>query len=171
MYTGSMYGKSAMVFAVWGYAISHMRIGRDEVATVELNPAMLAGVFTANPEDVMSAIVELEQPDPVSRHEDDEGRRIVLLGRRGMGPMLFRVVNGKVYRNTKDERAATESKRKSQAKWRAKKRDKEQAELDGEVFDEERWDYAWEQRWDGHDVDRALAVQRPLEVTPGWRDQ
>ena len=54
MYSGSMFGKPAIVFAVWGYVIANMRPSRkDGQCYVELNPALLAATFATTTEDVL----------------------------------------------------------------------------------------------------------------------
>ena len=105
MYTGSMFGKPAIVFAVWGYVISHMREDRKSGQTfVELNPTLLASVFATSPVDVCSGLDVLEGPDPASRTPEADGRRLILMDHtRHMGPLLYQVVNGAKYHAIRDE--------------------------------------------------------------------
>jgi hypothetical protein len=105
MYSGSMFGKPALVFAVWGYAISNMRPSRrDGESYVELNPTLLASTFATTTDAVIEAIGVLESPDPASRTKRDDGRRLVLIsGERSVGPMQYLVVNGSKYRALRDE--------------------------------------------------------------------
>lgn len=105
MYTGSMYGKPAMVFAVWGYVISHFRESRkDGQAYVELHPSLLAGVFNSTPQAILDALDILESPDEASRSDIEEGRRLILLSaQRCIGPLHYRVVNGARYKAIRDE--------------------------------------------------------------------
>jgi len=105
MYAGSMFGKPALVFAVWGYVIATMRPSRkDKECYVELNPTLLAATFASTPEDVMDAITVLLSPDPGSRSKADEGRRLSAVSEDfHTGPMQFKVVNGAKYRALRDE--------------------------------------------------------------------
>lgn len=141
MYTGSMFGNSTEVFAVWGYVIAHMRV-TEGVAHVELNPDLMAGIFATTADVIMGAIEFLEKPDPKSRSSDDDGSRLVLESERHGGPMRFRVVNGYKYRYTKDEEERKRKAAKRQAKYMAKQKGG--------------------QEWDGEGEDRVLAEQRPV---------
>lgn len=75
MYTGSMIGAGAHVFAVWGYAIAHARN-----SAVELNPKLLAALIGSTTKEMQDAIDFLCAPDPSSRSQDYEGRRLVKEG-------------------------------------------------------------------------------------------
>src|SRR5215471_14011906 len=76
-FTGSMYGKGAIMFATWSYVIAHTK--PDNL--VELNPVMLASTFgQCTPEDVEQAIETLCSPDPLSRSKKLEGRRLIKKG-------------------------------------------------------------------------------------------
>lgn len=104
MYTGSMFGKPALVFAVLGYVIATMRPNRkDGECYVELNPTLLAATFASKPEEVLDAVRDLTSPDERSRSEGEEGRRLIPLGNLHTGPMQFKVVNGAKYRAIRDE--------------------------------------------------------------------
>ncbi|MGA9851865.1 MAG: hypothetical protein WBR15_02920 [Gammaproteobacteria bacterium] len=74
-YTGSLYGKGAEVFAVWGYVISHLRFGY-----VELNPLRIASEIGMSPESVQKVIDFLCEPDPRSRTKTEDGRRLIRQG-------------------------------------------------------------------------------------------
>jgi hypothetical protein len=80
-----MYGAGAVVFAVWSYAIAN----KDEGGELELNPSLLAGMIGCRSEEVEEAIEYLASPDPGSRSEKEEGRRITQTGHR----FMYRVVN------------------------------------------------------------------------------
>lgn len=75
MYTGSMVGSGACVFAVWGYAIAHAIDSR-----VELNPKLLACVIGEPEEAIREAITKLEQPDAESRSKVNDGKRLIREG-------------------------------------------------------------------------------------------
>jgi len=107
MYTGSMVGIGAIPFAVWGYVISHQRPPHFEV---ELNPKILAVMIGEAPEDIERAIEMFCQPDPESRTDTLEGRKL-----ERIGTFLFRVVNGLVY-----DRIRNNEERKEY--WREQKR-------------------------------------------------
>lgn len=124
MYTGSMFGKPAAVFAVWTYIIAHMRpLRKNGECHCEVNPALLAATFSAKPEDIEAALLDLESPDPASRSKRDEGRRIVLLDdERRSGPRQYRVVNGAVYRAIRDDEQRREQNRNAKRAERQRKR-------------------------------------------------
>lgn len=94
-FTGSMMGAGANVFAVWGYVVANTI---DEF--VELNPRLLAAIIGATVEDMQSAIAVLCSPDPESRSDSEEGRRLVQSGR---GPFSYRVVNHGLYNGIGNE--------------------------------------------------------------------
>jgi hypothetical protein len=105
MYTGSMFGKKAVVFAVWGYVISNLRPNRmDRACYVELNPALLASTFSDTEASIMEAIEVLCAPDPASRTQVEDGRRLIRMDDSPIvGPSQYRVVNGPKYRAIRDE--------------------------------------------------------------------
>ncbi len=94
-FTGSMVGSGAKVFSVWFYVCSHMR---SKDFTVELNPVVLAALIGESVESIREAIDFLCSPDPNSRSIEEEGRRLVK-----EGSFLYRVVNGKKYKEMRDE--------------------------------------------------------------------
>lgn len=75
MYEGSMYGSGLHVFAVWGYVIAHTKGSR-----VELNPRKLSDTLGGSIEEISAAIEFLKKPDPISRHREHEGRRLIQEG-------------------------------------------------------------------------------------------
>jgi hypothetical protein len=88
MFTGSMYGSGAAVFAVWTYAFSNC----DPEGVVDLNPKMLAGILGEPVEVVTDALAFLQQPDPESRSEEMDGVRLFREGQ-----FQYRVVNYRHY--------------------------------------------------------------------------
>src|SRR5689334_9730282 len=98
MYTGSMVGSGAVVFAVWGYVIANMEPDKTVGMQVELNPRYLAGVFGEPAEAIALAIEKLCSPDPESRSKEQEGRRIIRIGQ-----FAYQVVNGVYYREIRDK--------------------------------------------------------------------
>jgi LysM repeat protein len=121
MYTGSLFGKPALVFAVWTYSFAHMRPSRkDGECYVELNPTLLAATFATDVPKVHEALAVLEAPDPSSRNTVEDGRRLVCLAeRRHDGPMQYRVVNGATYRAMRDEEERRDYLREAKRKERA----------------------------------------------------
>ena len=115
MYTGSMVGKGALFFAVWGYVISHFVPDRDYGAWVELNPVILATILGESEEDIRGTIAGMCEPDVQSRTDSEDGRKLVQLG-----PFAYRVVNGAKYRAIRDEESRREQNREAQAKHRKK---------------------------------------------------
>ncbi len=103
MYTGSMIGSGAEVFAVWGYVIANRR--KD---LVELNPVLLAFVLGEPIERICDAIETLCSPDPKSRTKEEDGRRLIK-----EGEYLYRVVNARRY-----DQEANEYSRRERDKFR-----------------------------------------------------
>lgn len=109
MFTGSMFGLPTVVHAVWSYVIANQRPerGTDDFV-VELNTAYLAAMFRGETaESIAEAITILCSPDPASRSKKSGGRRLIPLDEiNEIGPALYRVVNGREYRNiqTEDQR-------------------------------------------------------------------
>lgn len=138
MYTGSMYGSGAMMFAVMGYVVANMLPVGDDGMQVELNPEMLRHVLGEDEKDVRKAIETLCSPDPKSRTKQEEGRRLVKLGE-----FEYRVVNGPKYRAIRAKEVRLEQNRVAQKKFRSKRSGttqptqseklQQQAEENGEV--------------------------------------
>src|SRR5690349_10469490 len=117
MYTGSMYGAGAVVFAVWGYVIATMRPDRRVGAQVELNPKLLSSILGEPESEVESAIGKLCAPDPESRTKEADGRRLIRLGQ-----FDYQVVNGATYGLIRNEEHRREYQRLKQKEYRDKKR-------------------------------------------------
>lgn len=117
MYTGSLLGAGAEVFALMGYVISHQK---PPDFTVEVNPKLVC-VMLGEPESEIQAALEfLCKPDPRSRSDKEEGRRLVKVGQ-----FLYHVVNGQSYHGLK-------SQEELRAYWREKKRQKNRTEPEQE---------------------------------------
>lgn len=114
-YTGSMFGAGSHVFAVWGYVLAN----KDPDQLVELNPHLLAAVFGESKERVVAAIEYLSAPDPESRSDGEQGRRIVPAGQS----MMYHVVNGKKYDEIRNIEQRRDQNRKAQQRVRDKKKD------------------------------------------------
>ena len=108
MYDGSMIGAGAVVFAVWGYAITKAMRGR-----VELNPKLLAFIIGETEERVVEAIAYLEKPDARSRCQEAEGRRLV---REGM--FQYFLPSWSSYRHMRTEDDLREYNRLAQQRYR-----------------------------------------------------
>jgi hypothetical protein len=111
-YTGSMYGAGLHVFSVWGYIIANTINGQ-----IELNPKALASVLGADEGDIAAALEYLCAPDPNSRSQEEEGRRLVR-----EGAFAYRVVNHRTYRGIRHEDDRRAYNRQKMAEHRAKKR-------------------------------------------------
>lgn len=117
MYSGSMVGRGAVVFAVMGYVIANMKPDAEVGMQVELNALLLGAILGEQPADIEAAIEFLAGPDPASRSKEEGGRRLVRLGQ-----FDYKVVNGLKYRGIRDERDRREYNRVAQQVHRAKKK-------------------------------------------------
>ena len=111
MYEGSMYGAGIAVFAVWGYAISHVR-----ASMVELNPRLLSNTLGGTVEEVELAIEYLCKPDPESRHKEHGGRRLIREGQ-----FQYFLPSWESYRKIRSADERREYNRVKQAEYRSKK--------------------------------------------------
>lgn len=112
MYGGSMYGAGPVVFSVWGYVIANTVDSR-----VELNARPLAGIIGTTTAEIEKAIDFLCQPDPESRNQAYEGRRLVREGQ-----YQFFVVSHEIYRSMRDEEERRAYNAKKQREHRARKK-------------------------------------------------
>ena len=111
MYEGSMVGAGINVFAVWNYIIAKARVG-----AVEINPKLLAFTLGGKEEDVVAALDFLQQPDPLSRSKEEEGRRLVKDGQ-----FQYRIVNWEFYQTLRNAVDRREYNKLKQQEYRAKK--------------------------------------------------
>ena len=109
-FTGSMFGAGADIFAVWSYVIAHTSGG-----TVELNPAMVGAVIGMKPAAVSEVIKYLCAPDPRSRSQEEDGRRII-----HEGGFQYRVVNHFKYRAIKNSEERKEYNREAKRRERSR---------------------------------------------------
>jgi hypothetical protein len=117
MYTGSMMGSGAMMFAVWGYVLTHQQGNRERTHfTVELNSKLIAVLIGESEAEIDETIERFCQPDPHSRSQVQEGRKLLKLG-----TYLYEVVNGTYYDKLKRECEKREADRVRQAKFREQK--------------------------------------------------
>lgn len=112
-FTGTMMGSGPTVFAVWAYAIANA----DQEGVLELNPALLAVLIGTTVDDIEQALDTLRAPDPKSRSQVEEGRRLI---RRGQFEHL--VVNYVAYRKIRSVEDRREYKRLWAEEDRKKKR-------------------------------------------------
>ena len=90
----------------------------DQYGVVDIHPKAIAEEVGIPMERVKSTLVMLQSPDPESRTQDKEGRRILLLDEhRDWG---WSVVNYMKYRAIKNEDDRREQNRIAQEKWRNK---------------------------------------------------
>lgn len=75
LFTGSMVGAGAPVFAVWSYVIACHRDG-----VIDLNPALLSTMIGEPAETIQRAIDYLCAEDPHSRTDGNSGRRLTKIG-------------------------------------------------------------------------------------------
>ena len=121
MYTGSMFGSGAEVFAVWGYVLAHAMNSR-----VELNPMLVAAILGEPVELIGGAIDKLCSPDPRSRCKAAEGRRLVK-----EGEFQYFVPSWEEYNRIRSREELREYNRRYQATSRAKSRAKDQLQVTG----------------------------------------
>jgi len=110
MYEGSMLGAGWPIFAVWNYAIA-----KAVKSYVELNPRLIALVIGCEEVPIGKAIEELQKPDPESRCQDHEGRRLVREGQ-----FLYFIPSWEKYHRVRSE----EDRREYQRNWARKKKAK-----------------------------------------------
>jgi hypothetical protein len=129
-FTGSMLGAGAGVFAVWGYVIAN----KSAAGSVEINPVLLTAILGMQTSAVESAIEYLCAPDPRSRNQQDDGRRLV---REGI--YLYRVVSHSLYQKVRNEDDRREyfklKKRESRANKSVKTNVKDISSVKTNVFD------------------------------------
>ncbi len=107
-----MVGAGAVVFAVMGYVISRQQ---PPDFTVELNPKLLAAILGETPEAIEKAIDYLQSPDPISRTEEKDGRRL-----EKVGSFNYHVVNGAKYHSIRNYEERKAYNREAQRKFREK---------------------------------------------------
>jgi hypothetical protein len=112
MYTGSMVGAGACVFAVWGYAIAHAYGGR-----IELNPKLLAAIIGEPEQAIRDAIAKLTEPDDESRSKTCDGRKLIKEGQ-----FQYFMPTWEHYQRLTRESDRREYNRMAQQKHRATKR-------------------------------------------------
>lgn len=117
MYCGSMVGAGFGVYSLMGYVIANMKPDKVVGFQVELNVKLLAVTFGETEEATQKAIDYLCAPDPDTRTEGEEGRRLVKVGK-----FAYRVVNGVHYNEMRNEEHRREQNRTAQANFRAKKK-------------------------------------------------
>ena len=125
MYSGSMVGSGAIIFAVMGYVVANAKPDKVVGTQVELTPVLLAAILGEPEKEVRAAIEFLCAPDPNSRTKREQGRRLVKLG-----SFDYQVVNGAKYREIRNEEERRKQNRVAQALSRARKRG---LPLDGEA--------------------------------------
>jgi len=121
MYTGSMVGSGAIMFALWPYVIANMlpeygENGKIIGGRVELNPKLLSAIFGELEEDIEGAIKKCCDADAESRSEDEDGRKLIKRGQ-----YEYDVVNFVKYNQIRQKEKRKESNRKAQAAFRARK--------------------------------------------------
>ncbi len=105
--------------AVWSYVITFMREDKTVGVQVELRPDLLAFYIGEKQEDVEKAIAFHCKPDPDSTCQEEEGRRLVSVGK-----FSYRVVSGPEYIKIRNEADLREYRRIAKRKERSKKKGK-----------------------------------------------
>lgn len=124
LYTGSMVGSGPLTFAVWSYVIANQVPDKQHGMWVELNPKLIALIVGQTTEAEVRAVIEtLCSPDPASRSKEAAGARL-----KRLGEYAYQVVNGKRYREIRDQEQRREQNRLAQERFRKKSKP-----LDGEV--------------------------------------
>lgn len=126
MYTGSMVGAGARVFAVMGYVIANQVPDREVGSQVDLNPKLLSVIIGEPEKEIEAAIEFLCSPDKDSTSGEHQGRRLIKRGQ-----FAYQVVNGAKYRAIKDETQRREYNRVAQQVSRAKRKAKNETGILG----------------------------------------
>jgi len=123
-FSGSLMASGPEVFAVWAYVIAHTVESR-----VELNPRLLAAVIGSTPDRMEKAIEVLCSPDPCSRSQENEGRRMVK-----EGAYQYFVVNHAKYKQIRSE----EDRREYNKIKKREERQRKSATVKHDVIDSQR---------------------------------
>lgn len=126
LYEGSMYGAGVAVFAVWGYVIAKTHHSR-----IELNPRKLADTLGGDVNEIEEAIGFLCRPDPHSRNQTREGRRLIKEGQ-----FQYYVTGWEEYQSIRNEIERREYNKLAKRSERARKKredDPRSEPLNGEV--------------------------------------
>lgn len=113
MYSGSMVGAGAVVFAVWGYVIANQVPDRLMGSQVRLNSVLLGVILGEKAEAVEKAIKFLCSPDPRSQSKEKKGCRLVKVGE-----FDYQVVNGAKYLAIRNEEERRVQNREAQRRHR-----------------------------------------------------
>lgn len=140
MFEGSMYGAGAHVFAVMSYVISYMQPDKDREEYVRLNPKALSDTIGEKEDRILAAIDFLCAPDEKTATPGHEGKRLIL-----HSPYVYWVVNGRKYREIKDEQDRLAKAAARQQKCRDKKKEIVLTGKDAEAFEEAK-DKSWHKR-------------------------
>jgi len=106
-----MVGSGAVVFAVWGYVVANTK----PPGVVELNARILSSVLGCSVDEIEKALKHLCSPDPRSRGQECDGRRLV-----EVGPYLFEVPRWSHYRNLRNDEERRAYNREAQVRHREK---------------------------------------------------
>ena len=111
-FSGSMCGHGSTIFAVWCYAIAHVKPD----ASVEINPRILTAVLGDSLDKIEAALEFLQRADPRSRSKEEDGKRLIR-----EGEFSFRLVNFEAYNTMRNEDERRAYNRRKQAEHRARK--------------------------------------------------
>ena len=115
VFDGSIAGKGPLYQALWMYVLSRMKPDWEQGEFyLEMNPVVLAAVIGKVTEgEVRGVLGQFTEPDPDSRTEDEDGRRLVKEGQ-----FLYRVVNGAKYNHLRAMERRREQNREAQRRYR-----------------------------------------------------
>lgn len=111
-----MVGAGFGAFSVMGYVIANMKPDKTVGFQVELNSKLLAATFGETEDSIVKAIEFLCEPDLQSRTPSEGGRRLVKVGQ-----FAYRVVNGVLYDEIRNEEERRDQNRLAQQRHRGKK--------------------------------------------------
>jgi hypothetical protein len=111
LFTGSLVGAGATVFATWAYVIANAK----PPGVIEIHPKILATIIGCTTGEIEDAIRVLCSPDPASRTSDHEGRRMLIEGK-----FVYSLPTWEKYHSIRNEIERREQNRKAQATFRAK---------------------------------------------------
>lgn len=121
-FTGSMFGAGPRVFAIWGYIIANAkpatREDGSETGIVEVNPPLVSACIGMTVAEVEEVIDYLTKPDPRSRSQIADGRRLLPIG----GSFLYEIPTFAEYHRRQTPEDRKEQTRKRVAAHRAKRK-------------------------------------------------
>ena len=161
MFTGSMLGAGPVVFALMSYVIAN--VGRN--SRLELNPQLLAVMIGCEVEEIENAIVYLTSPDPNSRTEDHDGRRMLYEGGFTYFVVNYAKYRDLVYAEQNRERVARHRAAKAEEEPKKAPAAKKKVEKKSAVVPDysDGFEAFWEQTWRRGNKKAAFASWEAIE--------